>query len=426
MTYFRLVLLWGICGLLSLNVARAQSKVSGVALDSVSHEPLAFASVFMANTTLGVTTNDKGEFEFARVPKGTYDLVGSYVGYRLGKLTISVETTPLKLTLNLAPTGNQLGEVVVRPEPNKPAEYKQFTELFIGGSTFSEQCHISNPNDVRVMLDDSTQELTARTKEYLQIDNDALGYRLKYYGLYFAYDKEAQSITYYGQPVFEELKPRDEAQRRLWAANRLTAYTGSLMHFLRSVYTNRLAAGGFLAQQIKLVPNPRYERDQQQRTALLAAGAAGAYSPAEQDSLRRWSREVSETPTLYPEPRPIDSLRVVKPNGHTYLRFSGQLQVAHFGEAPDPRFRGRMNTLGYARTPYPAQRQVSRLVLTDGEAEIQADGSVRNPLEVAVGGYWGFEKIGEFLPYDYVPTGMPAPVRTAPVPAAPVRPGRRR
>ena len=424
MTYFRLLLLSGIFGLLSLNAAHAQSKVSGVALDSVSHEPLAFASVFMANTTLGVTTNDKGEFEFARVPKGSYDIVGSYVGYRLGKQTITVETTPLKLTLNLAPTGNQLGEVVVRPAPNKPEEYRRFTELFIGGSTFSEQCHISNPDDVRVMLDDSTQELTARTKEYLQIDNDALGYRLKYYGLYFAYDKEAQSITYYGQPVFEEMKPRDETQRRLWAANRLTAYTGSFMHFLRSVYTNRLEAGGFLAQQIRVTPNPRYERNQQQRTALLAAGAAGAYSPAEQDSLRRWSREVAEVATLYPEARPIDSLRVVKPNGRICLRYTGQLQVAHFGEAPDPRFKQRMGTLGYSRKPFPLLRQVSRLQLTDGEAEIQADGSLRNPLDVAIGGYWGFEKIGEFLPYDYVPTGMPAPVRAAP--AAPARPVRRR
>ena len=422
MNYLRLLLL-GAGWLMTLSAARAQGKLSGVVLDSVTHEPLAFASVFLANTTMGATTTEKGEFEFPRVPKGTYDVVGSYVGYRLGKQTFTSGPTPQQLTLQLAPTGNQLGEVVVQPEPNKPEEYRKFTELFLGGSTFSEQCHISNPNDVRVMLDDSTQELTARTKEFLQIDNDALGYRLKYYGLYFAYDKDAQSITYYGQPVFEELKPRDEAQRRLWTANRLTAYTGSFMHFLRCLYTNRLAAGSYLAQQIKVTPNPRYERAQQQREALLKAGAAGAYSPAERDSLRRWSRELPELTTLYPEPRPIDSLRLVKPNGRVYLRFSGQLQVAHFGEAPDPRFRQPMNTLGYSRTPFPPLRQVSRLQLADDEAEIQADGSLRNPLEVAIGGYWGFEKIGEFLPYDYVPTGMPAPAR-APAPAP--RPVRRR
>ena len=426
MHYLKVLLLCGAGWLGTLAPAHAQGKVTGVALDSVTHEPLAFASVFMANTTMGATTTEKGEFEFARVPKGTYDLVGSYVGYRLGKQTITVENTPLKLTLHLAPTGNQLGEVVVKPEPNKPDEYKKFAELFLGGSTFSEQCHISNPNDVRVMVDDSTQELMARTKEFLQIDNDALGYRLKYYGLYFAYDREAQSITFYGQPVFEELKPRDENQRRLWAANRLTAYTGSFMHFLRSLYVNRLAAGGFLAQQIRLVANPRYEHDQQQREALLKAGAAGAYSAAEKDSLRRWSRETPQLATLYPEARPTDSLRRVGADGRIYLHFRGELQVAHFGEAPDARFRGRMNTLGYSRTPYPPQRQVSRLSLTDGEAEIQADGSLRNPLDVAIGGYWGFEKIGEFLPYDYVPTGMPAPVAApAPTPAT-GRLGRRR
>ena len=423
MNYFRLLLVC--CGLFFSVTAQAQSKISGIALDSVTHEPLAFASVFLANTTLGATTTEKGEFEFPRVPKGTYDIVGSYVGYRLGKQTIVVETTPLRLTINLAPNGNQLGEVVVKPEPNKPEDYRKFAELFLGGSAFSEQCHISNPNDVRVMRDDSTQELSARTTEFLQIDNDALGYRLKYYGLYFSFDPDAGSITYYGQPVFEEMKPRDEAQRRLWAANRLTAYTGSFMHFLRCLYTNRLEAGNFLTQQINVLPNPRYERAQKQREALLAAGAAGAYSPAEKDSLRRWSREQPELTTLYSEPRPIDSLRRVNPNGRTYMRFSGELQVAHFGEAPDSRFKQPMNTLGYSRTPFPPLRQVSRLQLADGEAEIQADGSLRNPLEVALSGYWGFEKIGEFLPYDYVPTGMPSGAR-APAAAPATRPVRRR
>ena len=420
MKHLRLFLLC--CGWLStLSAARAQGRLSGVVQDSVTHEPLAFASVFLANTTLGVTTTEKGEFEFARVPKGAYDVVGSYVGYRLGKQTITMDGTPQKLILQLAPTGNQLGEVLVKPAPNKPEDYREFAELFLGGSAFSEQCHISNPDDVHVLRDDSTQELTARTKEFLQIDNDALGYRLKYYGLYFAYDKEEQSITYYGQPVFEPLKPRDEAQARLWANNRLAAYTGSFMHFLRCLYTNRLAAGNFLAQQVRVTPNPRYEHDQKQRETLLAAGAAGAFSATEKDSLRRWSRETPELVTLVPAPRPIDSLRRVQPNGRTYMRFAGDLQVAHFGEAPDPRYKLPMNTLGSSRTPYPALRQVSRLHLADGEAEIQADGSLRNPLEVAIGGYWGFEKIGEFLPYDYVPTAPASPARPSVAP----RPARR-
>jgi hypothetical protein len=70
--------------------AQAQGKIKGVVQDSVTNEPLAFASVFLANTTLGVTTTEQGQFEFAQVPAGTYDIVGSYVGYRLRKQSITV------------------------------------------------------------------------------------------------------------------------------------------------------------------------------------------------------------------------------------------------------------------------------------------------------------------------------------------------
>jgi hypothetical protein len=341
--------------------AQAQGKLSGVVQDSVTHEPLAFASVFLANTTLGVTTTEQGHFEFPRVPAGTYDVVGSYVGYRLGKQSITVGPTPQQVTLLLAPTGNQLGEVVVQPEPNKPEEFQKFTELFLGGTSFSEQCHISNPDQVRVLYDDSTKELTARAKEYAQIDNEALGYRLKYYGLDFSYNDEDGSLSYYGQPVFEELTPRDERQRRQWAANRLTAYHGSFMHFLRSVYQNRLAAENFLTQQVRITPNPRFERAENQRRALVESRPSGIFTKAEQDSLNRWEREAPVFAMLNTAAQPIDSIRRVSADGQrTYLRFTGELQVAYFGETPDPRYKRRMASLGPSRQPYPAKRQVSR------------------------------------------------------------------
>ena len=409
MNFLRLFL---VCSLWlgALSAAQAQGKLSGVVQDSATHEPLAFASVFLANTTLGVTTTEQGTFEFPKVPAGTYDVVGSYVGYRLAKQNITVAREPQQVTLKLASTGNQLGEVVVKPAPNKPEEYQKFSQIFLGGSSFSEQCRISNPDDVQVLYDDSTKELTAQTKGFLQIDNDALGYRLKYYGLQFSFNDEDGSIFYYGQPVFEELKPRDERQRKLWAANRFTAYTGSFMHFLRSVYQNHLRPEGFFTQQILVGANPRYERSGQRRDALLATKPDGPFNKAERDSLTKWDREAPIIATLKPTPLPIDSIRRVAGSGQrTFLRFTGELQVAHFGEAPDPRYNKPMSTLGYPKPPFPTtRRQVSRLKLQGREAEIQANGTLLNPLDVFNGEYWGFEKIGEFLPVDYVPpTGRP-------------------
>jgi hypothetical protein len=383
--------------------AQAQGRLSGVVQDSVTSEPLPFASVFLANTTLGVTTGEDGKFTFPRVPAGTYDLVGSYVGYRLGKQSVTVGTAPLQATVKLASTGNQLGEVVVKPAPNNPEEFRQFSQLLLGSTTFSGQSRIVNPDDVRVLYEDSTGELSARTKGFVQIDNEALGYHLKYYGLEFSHDTEDKSISYYGEPVFEEMTPRDDKQKRLWAANREKAYRGSFMHFLRSLHANRLKQEGFMVQQVRVGPNPRFERADSRRRALLATRTNGRFNAAERDSLDKWSREAPIVAALNPEPLPIDSIRRVSADGRVYLRFTGELQVAYFNEAPDPLYKRPMSSLGFSRTPYPAKRQVSRLKLQGREAEIQANGSLINPLEAYVGEYWGFEKLGEFLPVDYQP-----------------------
>ncbi|GAB2966353.1 hypothetical protein GCM10027048_40840 [Hymenobacter coalescens] len=402
------------CGLLAGTAAQAQGKLSGVVLDSLTQQPLEFASVFLANTTFGSSTNEQGKFEIARVPAGTYDLVCSYVGYRLSKQSITVSGGPQQLTLLLAPVGNKIGEVVIKPEPNKPEEYQQFSQLFLGGTTFSEQCHISNPEAVRVFFDEEDKVLRARAKEYAQVDNDALGYRLKYYGMEFSYDPEDGSVSYYGEPVFEEMKPKDEQQRQQWAANRQAAYQGSFMHFLRSVYRNKLRTEDFMAQQIKVTVNQRFGQTDSLRQMLLERHPDGSdLTKAEKDSLSLWSRSGPVYATLNPAALPIDSIRRVSADGkRVYLRFTGELQVAHFGEAPDPRYKRPMSPLGASRTPYPAKRQVSRLRLQGREAEIKADGSLMNPLDVSVGEYWGFEKIGEFLPFDYVvPAASAAPAR---------------
>ena len=385
--------------------AQAQGKLGGVVQDSLTREPLAFASVFLANTTLGATTNERGEFEFARVPKGSYDLVGSYVGYRLGKQAIVAGPAPQRLSVLLVSDGPQLAEVLVQPPPNKPEEYEKFSKLLVGQSTFAAQCRLPSPEQVRVFYDDSTGVLTARAKQFVEVENLALGYRLKYHGLYFAHDAEDNSITYYGEPVFEPMTPADEAQRRLWAANRQAAYAGSFMHFLRSLHAGRIKPENYLCQQVALRPNPRFERADARRRALLAAHPDNKFAPAEQDSLSRWGALPPVLATLAPAARPLDSLRRVAPDGRVYLRFRGELQVAYFGEAPDPRYPRRMSALGPPPrgTVYPPKRQVSRLRLTDEEAEIQADGSLLDPLKVSLGEYWGFEKIGEFLPFDYQP-----------------------
>lgn len=407
-----LVFLWL---LLLPGVSAAQASLSGTVRDSLTQAPLAFASVFLANTTLGATTTEQGHFAFAHVPPGTYEVVASYLGYRLAKQTITVGTAAQQLILQLGPTANRLGEVMVRARPTRtrPEDYQKFVELFLGTTTFSQQCRIRNPKEVRVYYDAQTKELTASANNFVQVENRALGYRLKYFGFQFRCNFEQQVVLFYGQPVFEELRPRSSRQQRQWAANRLAAYQGSLTHFLKSVRDNRVTAEGFKAQKLSVVPNPRFPRADSARQALLGLRQNSVFSPADQDSLRRWRAVPASFVLLYSADRPIDSLRRVAADGTSWLRYTGELQVAYFNEMPDPRYREPMAPLGPPSAPGPAQRQVSRLRSFTEAAEVQPNGSLTNPLDVLVSGYLGFEKIGEFLPLNYVPpaslTAIPTP-----------------
>ena len=58
--------------------AGAQASISGQVQDSVTHAPLAFASVFLANTSRGTTTDAEGRFALANLAPGHYELGSVY------------------------------------------------------------------------------------------------------------------------------------------------------------------------------------------------------------------------------------------------------------------------------------------------------------------------------------------------------------
>ena len=156
-----------------------QASVAGQVRDSLTHAPLPFASVFLANTTLGVTTTEQGRFLLDNVPAGTYDIVVSYVGYHLAKQPVVVGNMPLELLLLPQPAANRLGEVVVRPNPNRAADYQRFMELFLGRTTFAQQCRIRDPDNVLIDYDPAQNVLTASAYQFVQVDNQALSSHAK-------------------------------------------------------------------------------------------------------------------------------------------------------------------------------------------------------------------------------------------------------
>ncbi|MVM37930.1 hypothetical protein GO730_10540 [Spirosoma sp. HMF3257] len=69
-------------------------KISGRVIDANTLKPLPFTNVYVNNTTLGVITNDAGEFTLPNLPLGSTELVFSFIGYLPQQVTIVVIAAP--------------------------------------------------------------------------------------------------------------------------------------------------------------------------------------------------------------------------------------------------------------------------------------------------------------------------------------------
>ncbi|QMU30808.1 DUF5686 and carboxypeptidase regulatory-like domain-containing protein [Adhaeribacter radiodurans] len=81
---------------------------------------LAYANVYVKNSTIGTATNEQGYYQLTLAP-GTYQMVYQYVGYKAQVDTIEITTEPVEHNVTLQPDVYNLNEVVVRASDKDPA-----------------------------------------------------------------------------------------------------------------------------------------------------------------------------------------------------------------------------------------------------------------------------------------------------------------
>lgn len=86
--------------------------IKGQVSDS-SGEPLAFATLYVKGTSIGTTTNEKGDYLLQLSP-GQYELVFQYVGYKAKLITVQLKEEELKLDVRLESESLVLKEIVIR------------------------------------------------------------------------------------------------------------------------------------------------------------------------------------------------------------------------------------------------------------------------------------------------------------------------
>ncbi|RYY40220.1 MAG: carboxypeptidase-like regulatory domain-containing protein [Chitinophagaceae bacterium] len=394
-----------ICCLLLLQMAAlTQGVLRGLVTDSSSKQPLAGASVFLSNTSIGTTANARGEFELP-LPAGKFDLVVSAVDHETFYRSINSTQLPALLTVRLVPKARELETVVIQPyEKDGWAKWGSFfIENFIGTSEQAQRCIIRNKETIRFRLDHRANTLSAYAREPIIVEHKALGYRIRYQLEEFVYDFGTRAIRFYGFPLYEEMKG-GEARKRKWAEQRREVYYGSMMHFMRAVFRNRLVEEGYEIYRVRKIPDLKRVRrrtllEDSSRVFLLDNGAL-VHSSEPDDSLRAYQNQLGGEPVLtINEGHRLsgDSLAFASDSATAGLYFPNYISVTYRDGTTPASYQKSVRNGNFAMQ--------SELTLQGGRPVwVESSGAYYNPLEVFSNGWWGWsEKLGRLLPFDYKP-----------------------
>lgn len=391
--------------LLIASVAHSQKVLKGVVQNAETGAPVPAASVFLNNTSVGTTASADGRFTLS-VPAGRYDLIVSSVGFETFTRTISSNTEEALITIKLQPKAKELQTVVVAPfEKDGWQKWgKFFVESFIGLSAHAKDCDIKNSHVIKFRHDKKNNELSVVALEPLIIENRALGYTITYQLEHFSFSFKNNYLLYVGYPYFQPMKG-GAARQRQWAARRQQVYEGSMMHFMRSLYRNNLAAEGFQVQRLKKIPNIEKERVKAAKALYTqrsynSSGALIITDNTPGDSAAYFSRIMAQPDhfdVAAKTPVPGDSIAYAVNPTTAGLGFEDYLLITYLKKEAPQEYTSMFPKNGTSMT--------SQITLMNGrDIEVQANGSYYNPMDLLNLGYWAWsEKNATVLPYDYQP-----------------------
>jgi hypothetical protein len=235
-------------------LAQGHYSVFGIIKDEKG-QPLKSATVFISGSEKITMTDDGGRFALNDLDAGTYQLSVTMLGYLPDNQNIILKDSSANISARLQPRSILLTEVVIGSGSKWEEYYRVFRGQFLGTSENAMDCVILNPKVLNFDYTKKTGVLTAYADKFLIIDNKRLGYRIRYLLKAFTYNALKNLVIYDGDTNFQPLEGSNSNNKN-WARNRLAAYRGSLMHYLRSVYAGKVLDEGFITYKlISAVPN---------------------------------------------------------------------------------------------------------------------------------------------------------------------------
>ncbi len=390
----------------SVNIfAQEGYVISGVVKDK--KEVLPGAGIYVSGYKIATVTNGDGKFSLPKLVPGNYDIVVQMIGYKPYSKNIIVTNQSVEVTITLNENTTLLNEVVIKPDPNRLYYLSLFKDYFIGKTPNAAECKIVNTDALTINDDKENGILTITANDFLIIENMALGYRIKYLLDVFEYQYKSRIFFYAGHPYFEEMDGTKSKKRR-WAKNRGIAYKGSIQHFFKSLYDNKVSEEGFVINKLGTIPNANRKPDSLINANIkrLTEGQRGLVNVLTfngNDSLSYWIKQrsmpkamniISRAPVL------IDTL--VK-------NFNKDLKMMQYNDALYVIYKNEIENAEYSlsghkqnRTPGMGNFQISVIDLLLPTVRFYANGGISDPRSTLYKGYWAYEKVADMVPMDYV------------------------
>ena len=228
-------------------------QISGIVLDAKNGEPIESVSIYFDNTTIGTTTNSKGEFSIEYREDIKSLLIFSFLGYK--KSYISNYSPSKKYKVLLEEDLNTLDAVVITHDDGMSREIKlnQFKTQFLGSTKNARSCKILNEDDIILRYFKKEKQLTASSRKPILVKNNNLQYLISYDLNDFKVDYAhvnvemkqfyTKLVLYSGTSRYENL---EKSNKKRIKKNRQKSYKGSSLHFMRALANNRLKKENYI------------------------------------------------------------------------------------------------------------------------------------------------------------------------------------
>ncbi len=337
-----------------------QVSITGKVLNDVSGEPLAGASVYINNSTIGSITGPDGFYILSNIMPGTYDIIVSFVSFDPIVHRVSVGNKDLKFSFRMNEKVTQMRNILVMSDELRRKRIERFRELFLGITLAGERAKILNTEDILFEEGKKKGEIIAFSEQPLVVLNRELGYKIFFELEEFYLDETGGSSYFYGFARYEDL---EKGNPRKWEKRRLQYYLGSTMHFYHCLADGNTAENDF--RIYKLMD--------------MNGSAMKAVIPVTGDSIIRQ-----------------DEAKMQK-----YIAVEGSLVVQYLNE---PYYKSDLKTKVFL--PNASAKGIqSTITLLEHPCYLDRSGLLENPLSVRYSGFWSYEKLANMLPVDYNPPG---------------------